>query len=144
MKIFAPIVAAFILSACSPTQPEQELLQEPSFQSQNPHTGFHFIEICSGIEMKTEAEGMLAVSNCLGRIRGYADGVALHAELHHTPKLWCIDTAKTDQDVMNAVLTWVDNNTERYAVYVQSLDSRTAASATIIQGLRESFICRST
>lgn len=145
MKILAPLLAALVLSACSP-HPQTNAKQQYSIgqETQTSDLAVHFIELCSGIEMTDDNVGLVAVANCLGRVRGYADGAMLAAEVEHNQKLWCVSEVQRDRDVLNAVLAWIERNPDRYAAFVDNLDPRTAASAAIIQGLRETFTCRST
>lgn len=147
-KFVVSFLAALVLTACSSDQSATAALP-PSTSPQETTGAVHFIQICSGITISQDdntglQDGIIAVANCLGRIRGYADGSMVTSEVTQTAKLWCVPAAQTDQQVMATVLEWIDKNPERYEKFVNAFDDRTAAAATIIQALRETYTCRTT
>lgn len=138
MKLFISLLAAVVLTACYDPSPT------PKPQTEKVSLAVHFVELCSSIKITTDDVGLVAVSNCLGRVRGYADGVTMMAELNKVNHIWCINQHHTDRMLMEKVINWVESNTEQYKRFVDQLDIQTAASAVIIKGLQSGYPCKNT
>jgi hypothetical protein len=93
--------------------------------------------------------GPIAVANCMGKIRGMSDGHSLTVQLASADpnnkgniSLWCVDERVTDQQLLDAVLTWTLAHTERYNVVTKGfVTDQSAAMAVMIASLHETFPC---
>lgn len=106
-----------------------------------------FLEMCTGITIKDEAVRLIAVSNCLGRIRGFADGHLMTVRLADASgkdglQLFCIDEKQTDRQVYEAVAGWVAMNPVRFdEIAIQYQSPATAAMAINVAALHAAFPC---
>lgn len=113
-----------------------------------PVGAIRFLEMCTGISIKDESVRVIAVSNCLGRIRGFADGHLMTVRLANAAgkddglQLFCIDEKKTDRQVYEAVAGWVAKNPTRFdTIAAQYESSATAAMAINVAALHAAFPC---
>lgn len=129
MKLFAPIIAALVLSACSPK------FTPPTDSASD------FVQKCSGITATSEDQFAVASANCIGRVNGYALGAAVMAEMHELDHPWCVPENTTDGDVFRSVLSWITENPDRYRALAGMVDGRILSDAVIMAALRTKFVC---
>ena len=128
------------------------LSHTPSVVAPAPSTpvgATRFLELCTGITVKDDGVRLIAVSNCLGRIRGFADGHLMTVRLANASgkdeglQLFCIDEKKTDRQVYEAVAGWVAKNPARFdEIVAQYESSATAAMAVNVAALHAAFPCQ--
>lgn len=112
-----------------------------------------FLELCTGVhmqvkdgDMKESAVNVLAISNCLGRTRGFVDGHQMTVEMNRQAgksvrALWCVPQSVDDRQLLETVLTWTDNEQAQFKELEMSYTGMTAAFAVIIRAVSQKYPC---
>lgn len=113
-----------------------------------------FIELCTGVRLETETAksrpsdvNMIAISNCLGRTRGYVDGHQMTMELNKAigiqggRRMWCVTQDVEDKDVLEAVMAWSDANPKEFAELTKQYNGLTASTAITMRAVSQKYPC---
>lgn len=105
-----------------------------------------FVEMCAGHSMDTEELQLLAVSGCIGRVRGFVDGSAFVNHVVQTVggrsvSVWCVSPNLTTDKILDAIMDWVDAHPEEYYNTVREYGPESAANVVMIKAIRSSFPC---
>lgn len=139
MKHIVITLAAAAMVACS---------QAPSLTKNLNTVSARFIENCSGVKLNgNDDHDLIAASNCLGRIRGFADGHALTTQLIRmggidVPQAWCIDVRKTDREVLESVLAWANTHSSEFDRMINKYDRSDAAYTIAFKALNDTYPCK--
>lgn len=143
--VFGVVVAAF-LAAIYFWDNVVNRHNNPTTVAQIPYTSF--ISLCSGLDVSDQDVAMLGAANCLGRVRGIAEGhtltVGLQPPSSTNQPMWCISHTTTDRQLVDAVIKWSVNNSQAYVNYVNQLSEDDAGTAIIVRALRETYSCKGT
>lgn len=111
------------------------------------------LSLCTGLELTEEPVtnelAAIAVSNCIGRIRGLADGHTMTAhlvaaKLQNAPdvRLWCIEEQVSDKQLLDTVVSWVEQNPARVKEIIGKFTDTNAATSMIVTALNHSYPCK--
>lgn len=154
MKILA-IVAAILIAILAGINVDRYLIHSTSNEKVSLSTDItEFFKLCTGVEIIDKETGYLAISNCMGRVRGLVDGHQMTVVMQQryatedrkqpAPQLWCVDEKVNDKQVLDTVLNWVNNNPAEFEQIVSTLGtdkSATTAMAITVKALHQSFPC---
>lgn len=108
-----------------------------------------FLSSCSGVTITSPNTKLVAYANCMGRVRGYADGhmisVMLHNAVSHNNDidvLWCIPQSQTDGQVIQSVLSWIDLNKADFTGITHQYKGVTGAYTVITKALVDKYPCK--
>ncbi len=107
-----------------------------------------FVGVCSGIDMTNPEVHLIAVSECMGRVRGFVDGHDLTVAMiqmasgnKRSNALWCMPTNVTSDQLLSDVMDWADRNPSAYVEVRSKMDDNNSATAVMIRALRETYPC---
>lgn len=105
-----------------------------------------FIGVCSGMDISNPEVQLMAMSECMGRVRGFVDG-------HHTTiamnsiagtksiSLWCMPNKVSTGQLLTEVMDWADTHPKEYVRIRSSMDDDNGAMAIMIKALRVTYPC---
>lgn len=142
-------VLMMVSIASRATSKELSLQPVPSFAGlAEPQQ--RFVELCTGLTL-TSQTAPVAVSYCLGNVRGFADSHTLTVRLASAMNqqvadglvLWCIDRSISDKQLLDSVVAWFASNAERVRELTSEYkDTPSARTAVLIAALHGSFPCQ--
>lgn len=112
----------------------------------------HFIGECAQMNMTDPKVRMYAVSECVGRIRGFVDGhnitvaVAARAAGNQGAKavrLFCVGPNVETEKLVAAVMDWAGDHVSEYT-RVMAADPQDGATIIMIKALHDTYPCANT
>lgn len=114
-----------------------------------------FLEMCSGLSLDpkshssdSETIGLIAVANCLGRIRGYVDGHQLTITMQvragkstMTP-LWCVNPSVTDKELMDSIFSWSEAHSDEFDQITTQYNGSTASVGIMLRAISTQYPCK--
>ncbi len=118
-------------------------------QTKTPVESAHskdFIGVCSGMDLTSPEVHIVALSECMGRVRGFVDGHNMTVAMNQMAgaksiKLWCMPTQVTTDQLLTNVMDWADSNPDDYVDIRASMDDANSATAIVIRALRTTYPC---
>ena len=105
-----------------------------------------FIGVCSGMDMSNAEVHVVALSECMGRVRGFVDGHHLTVAMNQmagtkSVKLWCMPNKVSSDQLLTNVMDWADANPDDYVDIRSKMDDSNSATAIVIRALRITYPC---
>lgn len=106
-----------------------------------------FLGQCSNIEMSNDRDMMLiAMSGCLGRVRGFVEGYnltkdAVESSFNTKIQLWCIPPDADSHKMLVGILDWVDNNPQQYDKITNGAAPENQAMIMVVAALHAMYPC---
>lgn len=112
----------------------------------------HFIGECSDMDLSDPTVYLVAVSECVGRVRGFIEGHNLMISMmgmasnSNTKKLqlFCVGPNVEAADVVTSIMDWSDSNYVEYANTVETADPSSLATIIMIKALKANYTCANT
>lgn len=119
---------------------------QPTELSVDSPTSKDFIGACSGMDMSNVEVHVVALSECMGRVRGFVDGHHLTVAMNQlvgvkSVNLWCMPLKTSSDQLLTNMMDWVDANPSEYAVIRSKVGDDNSATAVMIQALRTTYPC---
>lgn len=110
-----------------------------------------FIGVCSGMDLTHPDVHVVALSECMGRVRGFVDGhnltiaiVQITDNSKRANTMWCMPTQVSTGQLLTDIMDWVDQNPNEYVKIRSNVDDDNSATAVMIQALRTTYPCANT
>ena len=105
-----------------------------------------FIGTCSGMDVSNPDVHLVALSECMGRVRGFVDGHTMTVAMNRLAgaksiTLWCMPTKVSSDQLLTNIMDWVDANPEDYNDVRSKMDDNNSATAVMIRALRTTYPC---
>lgn len=105
-----------------------------------------FIGACSGMDVSNPDVHLVALSECMGRVRGFVDGHMMTVAMNQLAgaksiNLWCMPTKVSSDQLLTNIMDWVDANPEDYTDVRSKMDDNNGATAVMIRALRTTYPC---
>lgn len=112
----------------------------------------HFIGECSGMDLSDSTVYLVAVSECVGRVRGFIEGHNLMVSMLRmadnnnakNAQLFCVDSNVEAAVVVTSIMDWSDANYTEYANTVEAADPASLATIIMIKALKANYACANT
>lgn len=108
-----------------------------------------YVQQCSGLDATVDLPYQLALANCLGKIRGYADShqhtfklLQHRLSIPSSAQLWCIPPDTTDKQLLSSVVKWIDDNARSYDAITDRYSGTTGAMGVLAASLAASYPCK--
>lgn len=112
----------------------------------------HFIGECAQMDMTDPKVRMYAVSECVGRVRGFVDAhnvmVAIVAraggvQAAKAVRLFCVNPDVTTDQLVSAIMDWANAHVDDYA-HIMTADPQDGATVVMIRALHATYPCANT
>lgn len=105
-----------------------------------------FIGACSGMDVSNPEVHLVALSECMGRVRGFVDGHMMTVAMNQmagvrSVNLWCMASSKTSDQLLTNIMDWADANPEDYTNIRSKMDDENGATAVMIRALHATYPC---
>ena len=112
----------------------------------------HFIGECSDMDLSDSTVYLVAVSECVGRVRGFIEGHNLMISMlrmagnnnARNAQLFCVGPNVEASDVVTSIMDWSDANYAEYANTVDAADPSSLATIIMIKALKANYACANT
>lgn len=105
-----------------------------------------FIGACSGMDVSNPEVHLLALSECMGRVRGFVDGHAVTVAMNNhvgvqSVNMWCMPAKTSTDKLLTDIMDWADANPQAYTNIRAKMNNSNGATAIIIKALRTTYPC---
>ena len=105
-----------------------------------------FVGVCSGMDISDAEVHLIAVSECMGRVRGFVDGHHLTVAMNRmagakSVNLWCMPDKLTSGQLLTEVMDWADTHPDEYVKIRTNVDDNNSATAVMIEALHTAYPC---
>lgn len=105
-----------------------------------------FIGVCSGMDMSNDEVVLIALSECMGRVRGFVDGHHMTVAVNRmagakSVNLWCMPAKVSSDQLLTTIMDWADANPDDYVDVRAQMDDNNSATAIMIRALRSAYPC---
>lgn len=152
--VLLAIIALSIISGIA----RSETIPEP-VQFQQTTNVKRFFQQCTGMPITSPEVETMAYLSCMARVRGMSDGHALTSQIFAIKRgqlyqrgivvpdmklqVWCIDNSKSDGEVFQSVINWINKNEELVnRLNTQYTNPNQVGIGIIITSLRETYPCQ--
>jgi hypothetical protein len=111
----------------------------------------HFVSVCSGMDITVKGVWLSAVSECIGRVRGFVDGHNLMSEVvtrvsgrNQAIQIFCVDSTVGSDQLITTVMDWADAHRDEYIDTIKQSDPRNAATIVMIKAFKSAYACANT